>query len=117
MNNKGTAHALVVSVLCVEDDLQRFSRRLASQVNQSRMHLASVLATGTQVYPVRVDSLRGTASILRCEFRMRNTGAPVTMHEAGDVMRRITGAQVLEAHMVDGDGNSVGTPLHMRAAC
>jgi hypothetical protein len=114
--NGGSPKTLMVSLLCVDDDLQSFSRRLASQVNQSRMFLASVLATGTQVYPFRVDSIRGTASRLECTFRMRNTGSAITDADANDTLSRIEGCQILEARLVDESGVDIGSPLRLQVA-
>ena len=106
-----TAHdpmALMVSVMTTDDDLRGFSRRLASLVNHGPMHLAQALATATQVYPVRTDSISGTATLLRCEFRMRRSGSPVTEQAAFDVLERLRTCQLLDAHYLDDRGLSLG---------
>lgn len=100
--------SLIVSVMTVDDDLRAVGCRIASMVNHGPMHLAQALATATQVYPTRSDSIVGTATLLRCEFRMRRTGAPVTDQAARDVLERLQGCQVLDAHLLDGAGCSVG---------
>lgn len=64
------------------------------------MHLARVVSTGTQIYPVRHDSL-GEPTMLRCEFRMRNAMAEVTDDEARRLMERIRHFNVIKAHFID----------------
>lgn len=99
---------LVVSILCVEDDLQRFCRRLVSIVNHGPMHLARVVATGSQIYPTRSDTIRDSATLLRCEFRMRNSGTTVNEDEARKLLDRISVYQVLDSHLVDESGVNIG---------
>lgn len=113
MNAKATG--VVLSVLCTEDDLHRFSRRLAATVNQSSMHLSSVIATGSQIYPIRIDTIRHSPTLLRCEFRMRNTGSSVGEFDAHNVISRLRNCQVLEAQFIDDNGNNVGT-IHTYSA-
>lgn len=108
--------SLVVSVLCSDDDPQRLSRRLVATVNHGPMHLTRVVATGVQVYPVNPESVRGTSTLLRCEFRMRNTGAPVTDSAVTALLSRISGYTVLDSHLVDGHGVSLGPATHVAAA-
>lgn len=104
----GAPQAVVVSILSVEDDLQRFSRRLAAEVNQGPLHLARVVATGTQVYPVRLDTLRDSATLLRCEFRMRHAATPISIEVARGLLERIRSHQVLEAQLIDDHGMVIG---------
>jgi len=108
--------ALVVSVITTDDDPRRFCRQLASTVNGGPMHLAQALATATQVYPTRVDTLRGVATVLRCEFRMRQTGAPVTEQAARALLERIGSHQLLDVHYVDANGSSLGPVNALLAA-
>jgi hypothetical protein len=100
--------ALMVSLMTVDDDLRAFGRRVATLVNNGPMHLAQMLATATQVYPTRTDSIAGTATMLRCEFRMRHSGAPVTRQAAHDVLERLRCCQLLDAHYLDESGRSIG---------
>jgi len=74
---------VTISVLCAEESLASFCRRLAAAVNPGPMHLARVFAVATQVYPVRVDAMWGEATVLNCEFRMRRAGAAVDAGSAG----------------------------------
>lgn len=98
---------MIVSIMCAEDDLQRFSRRLASMVNPSPMHLTQVIATGSQVYPFNQRSVRGTAALLQCEFRMRNSGTSITEDDARKLLDRISSCQVLDSYLVDDLGVKV----------
>ncbi len=100
--------ALVVSLLTIDDDLRSFSRRIASMVNSGPMHLAHAVATGIQVYPIRSDSVGGTATLLRCEFRMRQTGILVSEQAACGVLERLRSHQILDAHYVDQYGVNLG---------
>ena len=99
---------MVVSILCVEEDLQRFCRRLVGLVNHGPMHLAQAIATGSQVYPTRSDTVRGSATVLRCEFRMRNTGLPVGEVDALGLLDRISTHQILDSHLIDASGTNLG---------
>jgi hypothetical protein len=116
MNTANDAQSMVVSILCADDELQRFSRRLASKVNPSRLHLASVIAAGTQIYPFRTDSLKGVAVLLQCEFRKRNSGSTVTPEDAHDVLERLDGYQVIGATLLAADGSHIGMPSQLRSA-
>lgn len=107
---------LVVSILCVDDDLPRFCRRLVSIVNHGPMHLARVVATGSQIYPTRSDTIRDSATLLRCEFRMRNTGTTVDENEARKLLDRISVYQVLDSHLVDESGVNIGPVDNFAAA-
>jgi len=107
---------LVVSILCVEDDLQRFCRRLVAIVNHGPMHLARVVATGSQIYPTRSDTIRDSATLLRCEFRMRNSGTSVDEDEARKLLDRISVYQLLDSHLVDESGVNIGPADRFAAA-
>lgn len=96
----GVVSGVVVTLLCVDGDLQRFGRRLAAVANPGPMHLARVISTGTQIYPVRHDAL-GETTVLRCEFRMRNGAAEVTDEQARALLDRIRDFKVIKAHLVD----------------
>ena len=109
MNNNsqstnGEPMTLVTSILCPEEDVHAFCRRLVAQVNNGPMHLASVVTSGSQIYPVRVDAIGFAPTILRCEFRMRNTGTPVSAADACDLLDRLSGHQILDSHFVDKHG-------------
>lgn len=103
-----TATGVVLSILCMEDDLHRFCRRLSAAVNQGSMHLNSVVATGSQIYPVRVDTIRYSPTLLRCEFRMRHAGHKVSEFDAHALIARVRNCQILDSQFVDEDGNPVG---------
>lgn len=90
----------ILSIVCTDDDVVSFGRRLATAVNNGQMHLIGVYGLATQVYPVRSESLRGTATITRCEFKMRNTGQPITEYALGDLMSRLRGYEVLDHKLV-----------------
>jgi hypothetical protein len=98
---------LVTSILCPEEDVHGFCRRLVTKVNDGPMHLASVITSGSQIYPVRVDAIGFAPTILRCEFRMRNTGTPVSAADACDLLDRLSGYQILDSHFVDKHGSVV----------
>lgn len=100
--------ALVASIMCVDDDLQQFCRRLVTLTSPGTMHLSQVVATGAQIYPVRVDTIRGTATLLRCEFRMRKTGSAVTPLDATALLDRIRSCHVLDSYLVDSRGVNLG---------
>ncbi len=108
--------AVVVSLVAGDDDPRAWCRRLAAEVNHGSMHLARVIATGTQVYPVRNDTWSGTATVLRCEFRMRNTGTPATAEAAHALLARLQHHQMLEAYFVDAYGTALGPVDALRAA-
>lgn len=99
--------SLVTSILCPEEDVHAFCRRLVAKVNDGPMHLASVITSGSQIYPVRVDSIGFAPTILRCEFRMRNTGTSVSAAHACDLLDRLSGHQILDSHFVDKHGSVV----------
>jgi hypothetical protein len=84
-NSAGVA----ISIVADDDDPHAFCRRLAALVNPGPMHLARAFQLATQVYPVRSDTISGTAVVMRCEFRMRRTSASVDQHALDDVRRRL----------------------------
>lgn len=96
----GIVSGVVVTLLCTDGELQRFGRRLASAANPGPMHLARIVSTGTQIYPIRNDAL-GEPTMLRCEFRMRNSGATVTDQHARALLERIKDFNVIKAHLID----------------
>ena len=73
----------------------------------SSMHLTQVIATGSQVYPFNQRSVRGTAALLQCEFRMRNSGTSITEDDARKLLDRISSCQVLDSYLVDDLGVKV----------
>ena len=112
MNNhsqpmNGEPMALVTSILCPEEDVHAFCRRLVTRINGGPMHLASVITSGSQIYPVRIDAIGFAPTILRCEFRMRNTGTSVSAAHACDLLDRLSGHQILDSHFVDKHGSVV----------
>lgn len=111
-----TATALVATIITAGENLDRFSRRLASRVNQSPLHLARVISRGSQIYPVRLDSVGGTATYLECEFRPRQTGATVSKEVALDVYARLEHFEVVRLSLVDDAGTVVGNVGEIRAA-
>lgn len=107
---------VVVSILCTDDDPQRFSRRLVAMVNHGPMHVSHVVAAGLQIYPVRVDTLRGSATLLRVEFRMRNSGTPVGEADIRDLFQRIASLEVLDSHLFDANGVNLGPAIRLAEA-
>lgn len=97
---KNAKDKAILSIVCADDDVTAFSRRLATAVNDSCMHLIGVYGLATQVYPVRAETLRGMATITRCEFKMRNTGQPVSEYALADMMSRLHGYEVLDHKLV-----------------
>jgi hypothetical protein len=87
---------VTLALMCSDESLSAFCRRLACAVNQGPMHLARVLAVAAQVYPARVDSLLGEGTVLSCEFRMRRSGGAVTPAEVADLRRRLASFEVID---------------------
>jgi len=99
MQRKPTA--LVVSITSGAENLAAFCRRMTCHSNPSSMYLSKVISRGTQIYPVRLDLLGGSATILECEFRMRNIGGEVTDDAARDLLLRLSHLDVTRAWIVD----------------
>jgi hypothetical protein len=95
-----TKQKAILSIVCTDDDLPTFGRRLACAVNDSCMHLMGVYELATQVYPIRTDSVRGVATITRCEFKMRNTGQSISEYALADLMSRLRAYEVLDHKLV-----------------
>ena len=106
-NPGGVVSGIVVTLLCMDGELQRFGRRLAAAANPGPMHLARVVSTGTQIYPVRNDAL-GEPTMLRCEFRMRHAATEVTDEHARALLDRIGDFNVIKAHFIDDHDVIVG---------
>lgn len=81
--------AVAVSIVAGDDDPRAFCRRLAAAVNQGPMHLARAFQLAIQVYPVRSDTVTGTAVVMRCEFRMRRSGAAIDQAALDDLRHRL----------------------------
>ncbi len=96
----GPADPVTISLLCADESLAAFCRRLAAAVNPGPMYLARAFAVATQVYPVRLDAVWGEVTVLNCEFRMRRAGAPVDVGAVADLRRRLLAFDVLEHHFV-----------------
>ena len=111
-----TPMGLVVSMLCAEDDPRQMCRRLVSLVNHGPMHLTRVVATGMQIYPVSPELYRGSSALLRCEFRMRRTGAPVSDADVQALLERLGTIRVLDAHLVDAAGVNLGPATRVATA-
>lgn len=111
----GVISGVVVTLLFVDGELQRFGRRLASAANPGPMHLARVISTGVQIYPVRDDAL-GEPTVLRCEFRMRNSAAEVTDEQARALLDRISDFNVIKAHLIDEHDVIIGAVEHQLIA-
>ncbi len=87
-----------------------FCRQLSSVVNHSPMHLARVLETAVQIYPVRLDSVSGQAAVRTCELRMRHAAAPLTEEVLEQVTSRVrTAFEVTDVAMVRLSGQTTVT--------
>jgi hypothetical protein len=111
-----TAKLLIVSLLCAEDDLKAYCRRLVTFTNNSSMYLARVVATGTQVYPESATSITGLTAVLTCEFRMRKSGSDVDEHAARDVLSRIVTLDVDGAYLATDDREALTTLVRRQVA-
>lgn len=103
-----TPAGAAISVVADDDDPHAFCRRIATMVNHGPMHLARAFQLATQVYPVRSDTVSGTAVVMRCEFRMRRTGAPVDQSALDDVRRRLRHLTTFDERLLDGVDTLVG---------
>ncbi len=92
---------VAISIVADDDDPRAFCRRIAALVNPGPMHLARAFQLATQVYPVRSDTISGTAVVMRCEFRMRHTGAFVDQHALDDVRRRLRHLTLFDERLLD----------------
>lgn len=99
------------SLICTEDDPRSFCRRVAAVVNPSAMHLARAFVLAAQVYPVRTDTMHGTATVMRCEFRMRQSGAPADAMVVADVRARLGGFEMFDVRMLDADTSALDDQL------
>lgn len=116
MSFEGAPQGVVVSLLCKEEEPQRFCRRLATVVNNGAMHLVRAVATGSQVYPVGMNTAPGSATLLRCEFRLRHAVRPIRDADVRDLLDRIRELQVLDAHLVDEHGVNIGPAAEVAVA-
>jgi hypothetical protein len=107
---------LVVTVVSPMESAS-FCRQLATVVNGSPMHLASVLETATQVYPVRLDSHSGKAVVRECELRFRNPKAADRATIEAVLSRIAARYEVREATVIDSNGSpTVTLPVLTTAA-
>lgn len=93
--------ALVVTMTTTGEGLDRFCHRLSAVIQPSQAYLASVIATGTQIYPVRLDAIGMKPTLLECEFRPREQGGCMTREMALDVLARLSLFEVTDAVIVD----------------
>lgn len=101
----GTTVGFAASLICPDDDPRAFCRRVAAAVNPSAMHLARAFVLAAQVYPVRSDTVHGTATVMRCEFRMRQGGIAADAMVVADVRARLGAFEMFDVRML-GDGVS-----------
>jgi hypothetical protein len=98
--------SLVVTIVSPMESAS-FCRQLATVVNGSPMHLASVLETATQVYPVRLDTHSGKAVVRECELRFRNPRSSGDLPTIEAVLARVAARyEVRSAVVTDEHGSS-----------
>jgi hypothetical protein len=101
MSNTVGPEGIALSIVADDDDAHVFCRRLATVVNQGPMHLARAFQLATQVYPVRSDTISGTAVVMRCEFRMRRAGAQVDQAALDDLRHRLRQLTTFDERLLD----------------
>lgn len=101
------AKGVVMSVVCTEPDHQRFCRRISAVVNQSQMYLSRVMVMGRQVYPVHDAVLGNPDTLLRCEFRIRDSTSSISDAHVHDLLQRLETYEVIEAHTFDHGGSTL----------
>lgn len=99
-----SASRIVISLVAVGEEPERLCRRLSAAVNQSPFHVVSVVSTGTQIYPVRMDAVGGRPVLLECELRPRDGRTQVTSTALDDILARLRRFEVRQAVLVGGDG-------------
>lgn len=108
------AKAVVIEIVCGEPDELRFCRKLSAAANHGPMSLSRVMVTGRQVYPLHEDVYGGAPALMRCEFRIRDVSGVVTVDMVRDLMVRLTGYEIVDAHLADHLGSvmeRVGVPV------
>jgi hypothetical protein len=102
---RGQARGIVMSVVCAEPDSQRFCRRISAAVNPSQLFLSRVMVTGRQVYPFHDAVLGSPDTLLRCEFRIRDSSSSISDPHIHDLLHRLGTYEVIEAHTFDHRGS------------
>lgn len=76
----GTAspgEAVVLTVVCTDDDPRSFCRHLTAALARTPWTLSKAFAVARQVHPQHPDALGAMATLMHCEFRLGDQGEPI----------------------------------------
>ncbi|MFM8855819.1 MAG: hypothetical protein ACKOI2_01165 [Actinomycetota bacterium] len=96
-----------MSIVCTEPDHQRFCRRISAVVNQSQVYLSRVMVMGRQVYPTHDAVLGNPDTLLRSEFRIRDSSSSISDAHIQDLLQRLESLEVIEAHTFNHRGSTL----------
>jgi len=90
MTRSPACTAVVLTIVCVDDDLRSFCRHVSGLVARSSWTLTRAFAVARQVHPHHPDALGALATLMHCEFRPVDAGTPVSDHDEAELLRRLS---------------------------
>lgn len=96
--------AVVLTIVCTDDDLRSFCRNVAGAVASTEWQLTRAFAVARQVHPQHPDALGTLATLMHCEFRRESPNdGEAADHHLDTLRQRLSGFETFGLQR---------TPLH-----
>ena len=102
MTQEAPCHAVVLTIVCVDDDLRSFCRHVSGVVARTSWRLARAFAVARQVHPQHPDALGTLATLMHCEFRTVETGTTVTDDAVAELLASLSGLEAFGVQHLSG---------------
>lgn len=83
--------AVVLTIVCTDDDPRSFCRHLTGAVASTPWVLARAFAVARQVHPQHPDAVGTLATLMHCEFRLRHDGESPSDDEVQVLLTHLDG--------------------------
>jgi len=102
MTQEPPCNAVVLTIVCVDDDLRSFCRHVSGVVARTSWRLARAFAVARQVHPQHPDALGTLATLMHCEFRTLDAGTPVTDGAVTELLASLSGLDTFGVQRLSG---------------
>ena len=99
--------AVVLTVVCTDDDPRGFCRQLSGAVAPTEWVLARAFAVARQVHPQHPDALGTMATLMHCEFRLPSAPQGIGDDQVEALRQRLNGFETFGLQRITVSGDAV----------
>jgi hypothetical protein len=105
MTSTPRTSGLTLSIVSV-DEPRVFCRRIAAAVATSPVELTRAFAVAKQAYPPHEEAVSGLATVMHCEFRLRDAHESLDAPTVASVLEVLAGFETFGLRLLDEPADS-----------